>query len=336
MKSSDLHTADSIAETPVFGCTAPLPVARLALGNLAVFIYENEDDMGLASAISLTAEQCRLVAERGTASMLLMAAPSAFAFYQAYVRLARSCATLRSAIAATHFFQFDDYCLPFHHPVSFRFLLCKRFFFPLAGMYDAAKVHLFPADASNIEDAAARYGALIMEHGPDLQLKGIGENGHWGFHEPGLPLTGEPCFGCVTLTEENVAQQMRDHPRIFADHAAVPRSAYTANVPLFMQTRTLIEDNVPQASKAFALLAAYGTDTVDTCVPSSMLKKHPRAVVRTTEAAAWALLEFRDTGVVSEDMLLQLADSVRNAEISRQHAAEHMRGVLERMQLTCV
>ncbi|OQB79330.1 MAG: Glucosamine-6-phosphate deaminase [Planctomycetes bacterium ADurb.Bin126] len=292
--------------------------------------------MGLASAISLAAEQCHLVSARGTASMLLMAAPSAFAFYQAYVRLARSCVTLRSAIAATHFFQFDDYCLPFHHPASFRFLLCKRFLFHFADLYDATRVHLFPADATNIEDAAARYGDLIMEHGPDLQLKGIGENGHWGFHEPGLPLTGEPCFGCVTLTEENVAQQMRDHPCIFAGRAAVPRFAYTANVPLFMRTRTLIEDNVPQASKAFALLAAYGTDTVDPCVPSSMLKRHPRAVLRTTKAAAWALLEFRETGVVSEEMLLQLADSVPDRETNRQHTAEHMRSVLERMQITCL
>jgi len=336
MESSDLHAVDSIDETSALRCTAPIPLARLALGNLAVFVYENEDDMGLASAISLTTEQCRLVAARGTTSMLLMAAPSAFAFYQAYVRLARSCATLRSAIAATHFFQFDDYCLPFHHPASFRFLLCKRFLFHLADLYDATRVHLFPADATNIEEAAARYGALIMEHGPDLQLKGIGENGHWGFHEPGLPLTGEPCFGCVTLTEENVAQQMRDHPRIFADRAAVPRSAYTANVPLFMRTRTLIEDNVPQASKAFALLAAYGTDTVDPCVPSSMLKKHPRAVVRTTKAAAWALLAFQDTGVVSEKMLLRLADSVPDRETSLQHTVEHMRSMLERMQITCM
>lgn len=336
MESSDLHIVDSVVGTPAFGCTAPQPFARLALGNLAVFVYENEDDMGLASAISLAAEQCRLVAARGAASMLLMAAPSAFAFYQAYVRLARSCATLRSAIAATHFFQFDDYCLPLHHPASFRFLLCKRFFFHLADIYDAAKVHLFPADASNIEDAAARYGALILEHGPDLQLKGIGENGHWGFHEPGLPLTGEPRFGRVTLTEENVAQQVRDHPRIFTDRASVPCFAYTANVPLFMRTRAIIEDNVPQASKAFALLAAYGTDTVDPCVPSSMLKNHSRAIVRTTTAAAWALLEFRETGLVSEDMLLQLADSVPDGDVSRQHTAEHMRAILERMQLTCV
>ncbi len=58
MESSDLHTVDSNAETSAFRCTAPIPFARLALGNLAVFVYENEDDMGFASAISLAAEQC--------------------------------------------------------------------------------------------------------------------------------------------------------------------------------------------------------------------------------------------------------------------------------------
>ena len=59
-----------------FGCVAPAPLTRLTRGKLTIFVYENEDDMGLASAISLAAEQCRLIAARGKAGMLLMAAPS--------------------------------------------------------------------------------------------------------------------------------------------------------------------------------------------------------------------------------------------------------------------
>lgn len=334
MHTDGAHGVDTDSSS-VFNCDAPAPQRRLTRSNLEIFVYENEDEMGLASAVSLAAEQCRLVGARGKAGMLLMAAPSAFAFYRAYVGLAKISVTLQKAIAETHFFQFDDYCLPLHHPASFRFLLCTRLFFHLADLYDPAKVHLFTGDAPDIEDAAARYGELILEHGPDLQLKGIGENGHWGFHEPGLPLTGEARFCRVSLSDQNVAQQMRDHPRIFTDRAAVPGFAYTANVPLFMRTRELIEDNVPQASKAFALLAAYGSDAVDACIPSSMLKKHSRAIVRTTKAAAWALLAFLDTGVVSNDILLKLADSVQDNNSNRQDVVRHLRSILGRMQINC-
>jgi len=56
-----------------------------------------------------------------------------------------------------------------------------------------------------------------------------------------------------------------------------------------------------------------------------MLKNHPRAVVRTTKAAAWALLGYCDTGIVSQDMLLDLADSVSGREIDTHKTTERMR-----------
>jgi glucosamine-6-phosphate deaminase len=147
----------------------------------------------------------------------------------------------------------------------------------------------------------------VLGSGPDLQLKGVGENGHWGFHEPGVPLDGEPAYIAVALSEENTAQQLRDHPSLFRTSKEVPRTAYTANVPLFLRTRVAIEDNIPQASKAFALVAAYGTDVVHAAVPSSALKRHSRATVRTTTAVAWALEEYIQSEEVTEVMLRALA-----------------------------
>jgi len=66
-----------------------------------------------------------------------------------------------------------------------------------------------------VDEACRRYTDLLLKLGPDLQLKGIGENGHWGFHEPGLALDAVPQFMKVKLSEENVNQQMRDHPALF-------------------------------------------------------------------------------------------------------------------------
>jgi len=145
------------------------------------------------------------------------------------------------------------------------------------------------------EAACRDYAARILEHGPDLQVKGQGEDGHWGFHQPGTPLDGEPAMIRIEINEMNRAQQMRDHPTLFRRAEDVPQTAYTANVPLFMRA-AMIEDNVPQASKAYAIVASYGNDAVCACCPSSALKDHPSAVARTTlkgilDAAAMTRLD---------------------------------------------
>jgi glucosamine-6-phosphate deaminase len=268
--------------------------------------------------------------------MMVMAAPSAFAFYRAYQNLVFSSPALQRALFETHIFQFDDYALPVHHPVSFRFLLMENFLAPIARFCDSRKIHLFQADTPDTERACREYGAAILEAGPDLQVKGVGEDGHWGFHEPGIPLDGEAGFMRVELAEANVVQQMRDHPHLFPTPDRVPRFAYTANVPLFMRTRVLIEDNVPQPSKAFAVLAAYGNNVVRDRVPSSALKQHPSAVVRLTSASAWALIEYRQKGLVTSEMLQRLDASLSGSEereIGQSVAVIHQ--TLTEMQIAC-
>ena len=291
---------------PVFTMNAPKPVTVVPASGLDVVVYETPAEMGLASALAIAAEQCRLVAEKGETSLQLMAAPSAFPFYEAYVRLAQTSQELQRAIKQTHFFQFDDYLLPGHHQASFRFLLTHHLFGPLADWYDCAKVHLYEPDVVGADAANAAYTELLLTHGPDLMLKGQGEDGHWGFHQPGIPIDGPPAFITVRMNEMNISQQMRDHPELFRQRADVPAEAYTANVALFMKTKVLIEDNVPQAAKAYALLASYGNDVVDSCCPSGAVKKHPAAIARTTAAAAWALLEYRERGRLSAEAMAKL------------------------------
>jgi len=300
--------------TPAFNLTGPEPLHELDAGNARVYVYPDAEQMGLATAINIASHQMRLFEEKGICSIMVMAAPSAFSFYRAYQNLVFSSPELQRALYETHIFQFDDYALPVHHPVSFRFLLMEKLLAPIARFCDSRKIHLFQADAPDTEKACREYGEAILDAGPDLQIKGVGEDGHWGFHEPGIPLDGEPKFMRVKLAEANVAQQMRDHPKLFPTPDRVPRHAYTANVPLFLRTRVLIEDNVPQPSKAFAVLAAYGNDVVKDRVPSSALKNHQNPVVRLTSASAWALLEYHENGVVSSDMVRRLDASLSGSE----------------------
>jgi glucosamine-6-phosphate deaminase len=322
--------------TPAFNLIAPEPLHQLDAGNARIYVYPDAEQMGLATAINIAAHQLRLFEDKGSCSIMIMAAPSAFSFYRSYQNVVFSSPALQKALYETHLFQFDDYALPVHHPVSFRFLLMEHFLAPIARFCDSRKVHLFQADVSDTEKACREYGQAILEAGPDLQIKGVGEDGHWGFHEPGIPLDGEPKFMRVKLAEANVAQQMRDHPKLFPTADRVPRYAYTANVPLFLRTRVLIEDNVPQPSKAFAVLAAYGNGVVKDRVPSSALKGQASAVIRLTAVSAWALLEYRQSGVVSSEMLRRLDASLSGSE-EREigQSVDVIRRTLTEMEITC-
>jgi glucosamine-6-phosphate deaminase len=274
----------------------PEHLRAFGLNGIRFFVYGTPEEMGVASAHRLANEQIRLAGIQDRVGFLVMAAPSAYPFYSAYLDLARTSDSLRSAIDRTHFFQFDDYPLPADHPASFRYLLETRFFAPLRTICPDVQFHPLDADARDPDRVCRDYTARVLDSGPDLQLKGVGENGHWGFHEPGIPLEGAAAYIRVETTEENAEQQLRDHPQLFQRPEDVPRVAFTANVPLFLHTRVSIEDNVPQASKAFALLAAYGSAQVHPAVPTSALKRHPNATVRTTAAASWALEQYAREG----------------------------------------
>lgn len=304
-------------------------VETIESGGLPIHIYETPEQMGAASAESLGETQIALAAEQDTVGFLIMAAPSAFGFYRAYLEMANESADLQHALARTHFFQFDDYPLPADHPATFRYLLNKHFFDELTQWCPRENIHAFNVEADDPDAVCAEYTRDVLKRGLDIQLKGVGENGHWGFHEPGVPLEDEPRFMRVDLSEENAVQQLRDHPDLFASVNDVPRSAYTANVALFMKTQHLIEDNIPQAAKGFAVLAAYGNDTIDAAVPTSALKKHSNAHVRITRAAAEELLAYRESGSVTEEALKRMAAALGGGGESM----KYVRTVLETMEI---
>ncbi|PCJ51864.1 MAG: hypothetical protein COA73_16830 [Candidatus Hydrogenedentota bacterium] len=310
----------------------PDPVQDVTHAGLRFFIYATADEMGHASAIQIAREQVQLVEAHGETSLWLMAAPSAFPFYDAYIELVKVSPMLQSALGSTHFFQFDDYPLPADHPATFRYLLQQHLFGKLSRWIPEENIHALNADAQNLEKTCQAYALDLLTHGPDLQLKGMGENGHWGFHEPGVPLDLEPGFMEVDLSDENVAQQMRDHPLLFTDATEVPVKAVSANVALFMETHELIEDNVPQESKGFAFLASYGNEHVNDAVPSSALKQHPNAVVRTTEAAAREWLAYQEHGIVTEGSLSRMVTSLQG-ESGGQDMEKYIRSTLETMEI---
>lgn len=126
-----------------------------------------------------------------------------------------------------------------------------------------------------------------------VELKGIGMDGHWGFHGSETPLDTPPQIIRVPMNSQNIHQQKLDWPQYFKTDADVPQFAYSFTVSAFLKADFII-DNVPQPTKEFSVLATYGTETVLNEIPSSALKNHPHAMAVLTEASARALLEYRD------------------------------------------
>jgi 6-phosphogluconolactonase/glucosamine-6-phosphate isomerase/deaminase len=275
---------------------------ELTAGKVKIYIEKTEDDMGKRSA-DMAALALKQAVSAGKKPVLwLMAAPSGFAFYKAFVELCRSDKVLATLMKKTLFFQFDDYPVgradP-KFPITFRALLETYFFEPLqkvCGPLDGIRLMELKGD-TNDDKAAAEYAAGLDTLLEDptyyvIQLKGIGMDGHWGFHGSDTPLTEAPKIIKIPMKGQNIHQQKIDWPQYFKTDADVPKHAYSFTVSAFLKAHYII-DNVPQASKEFSVLACYGNDLVLNDVPSSALKNHDNAAAVLTEKSARALLDYR-------------------------------------------
>ena len=123
-----------------------------------------------------------------------------------------------------------------------------------------------------------RYEELIRSlGGVDLQLLGMGHNGHIGFNEPGQAF--ETGTHCVDLQESTIEA----NKRFFSSAADVPRQAYTMGIKTIMQAKKILvvvsgEDKAEIVKKAFFGPVIPG-------VPASILQMHNDVILVGDEAA---------------------------------------------------
>lgn len=127
--------------------------------------------------------------------------------------------------------------------------------------------------------ACDQYNAIIERAGGiDLQLLGLGHNGHIGFNEPAdhFPAVTH----CVDLTESTIEA----NKRFFASEADVPRQAYTMGIQNIMSARRILVI-VSGADKA-EILKKVVNGPITPQVPASVLQLHGDATIVADEAAA--------------------------------------------------
>ena len=130
------------------------------------------------------------------------------------------------------------------------------------------KTYLPDGTNLNSEEEAARYEALVQSLGTvDLQLLGLGRNGHIGFNEPGDHF--EDGTHCVDLKESTIEA----NKRFFESADDVPKQAYSMGIGTIMRSKKILLV-VSGEEKAQALKdSIYGPVTPE--VPGSILRFHP-------------------------------------------------------------
>lgn len=182
-------------------------------------------------------------------------------------------------------FNLDEYVgLSAEHPASYHAYMRSVLFDHVD--IDLAKTNLPCGDAPVLDAEADRYEAAIeFAGGIDLQLVGIGRNGHVGFNEPTSSLAS------LTRVKTLTRSTIEANRPYFSDDSDLPKYALTMGVATILKSRhclLLATGN----NKADAIAAALEGPVSAVC-PASALQLHPRTTV-VLDADAASKLQLRD------------------------------------------
>jgi len=162
------------------------------------------------------------------------------------------------------------------HDQSYRYFMQTNFFDHINISPD--NTNLPNGQAADLAAECQRYNQVIHGLGGiDVQLLGMGHNGHIGFNEPGDAFELETHV--VDLTERTIEA----NARFFASPNEVPRQALTMGIKTIMQARQILVV-VSGEDKADAVKAAL-TGPVTPRVPASILQMHPNVMLVADKAA---------------------------------------------------
>ena len=165
-------------------------------------------------------------------------------------------------------FNLDEYVgLDGSHDQSYRYFMDHNLFDHID--IDKSRTHV--PSGIDVSDPAAYDKEIAAAGGVDLQLLGIGNNGHIGFNEPGTP------FGSLTHIVELTESTRQANKRFFASIDEVPTHAVTMGVKTVMQARSIILMAIGPAKAPIMKEMLQGPVTEK--VPASVLQLHPDVTV---------------------------------------------------------
>ena len=241
---------------------------------MEIVIVRDADEVGRVAALKIAS-----VVQRDPEAVLGLATGSSPTGI--YASLAARVAAGELDFGRASGFALDEYVgIPLEHPESYASVIERDVVVPL-GM-DASKVHVPDGRASDVEAAVVEYERAIADAGGiDIQILGIGANGHIGFNEP------TSSFASRTRIKTLAPQTRADNARFFDDPSQVPTHCLTQGLGTILDARELVL--VAQGpSKADAVAAAV-EGPLSSFVPGSALQLHEHATVVVDEEAAAGL-----------------------------------------------
>ncbi len=239
---------------------------------MIVKTFENEEIVGRAAADAI-------IAQVNAKADSVLGLPTGSSPVPTYKTLIAAYKEGRVSFAGVKTFNLDEYVgLVPTHEQSYRYFMNDNLFDHID--IDIANTNL-PCDGSALSDEeAAKYDEKIKTAGGiDLQLLGIGNNGHIAFNEPGGALD--------SLThKQKITENTREaNARFFeGDPNKVPEYAVTLGLKGIMNARKIVLVACGEAKAQAIHDLVYGRVTAD--VPASILQLHPDCTVYVDKAAA--------------------------------------------------
>ena len=241
---------------------------------MQIHLFDNAAQVGKAAATLMAAQVIR----KPDSVIGLATGSTPIPTYQELINLCKGGVLDFSRVKS---FNLDEYCnLPVGHECSYHSFMKENLFDHIN--IEAENTHVPDGNAKNPQEECARYDMAINRAGCiDVQILGIGRNGHIGFNEPADAFV----YGChiVNLTQSTIEANRR----FFDSEKDVPRQAISLGVGSIMNARQVLllatgEDKAEAIRKAIC-------EDINPRTQASILRTHPDVIFLLDKAAAGLL-----------------------------------------------
>lgn len=175
-------------------------------------------------------------------------------------------------------FNLDEYVgLKKDHPASYYYFMNENLFNHIN--IDKKNTHIPHAENHELDKAAKEYEEMLSHYEIDLQVLGVGKNGHIGFNEPGDDLSA------VTYVQELSESTRVANSRFFDDIDDVPKFAITMGVGSIFKAKKIVLI-ASGSQKSFAIDYLLNSKKISSKVPVSLLNLHQDVTVIIDEKLA--------------------------------------------------
>lgn len=242
---------------------------------MKVIICENYEEASQKAADIML----EVVKNKPTANLGLATGSTPIKMYELMVKDHKENGTSYQDIKS---YNLDEYYgLEKTHPQSYYYFMQKHLFSSID--IKPENIHV-PSGAGDIQENCDEYNKMLAENPIDIQLLGIGSNGHIGFNEPGTDFNSKTHY--VDLKESTI----KDNARLFfnGDEDAVPKQAISMGIQNIMDAKSVVLIACGKNKEDAVKGMIEGPVTPE--LPASVLQNHKDVTVIIDKAAA-ALLE---------------------------------------------